>query len=93
MLKTTTLLNVSFLFIRSIFKTIINSIHVVAYIWRLFDLSFINASFFCKVQLCILYTDTLFQSKGGWTGGRGTGIKGAGWGRGAGVEGAEAGVK
>ena len=51
--------------------------------------------FFCKVQLCILYTGTLFQSKGGRTGGRGTGIKGggvvvegAGRGRGGGVKGA-----
>ena len=42
---------------------------------------------FCKVQLCILYTGTLFQSKGGWTGGWGTGIKGGG----VGVEGARAG--
>ena len=48
---------------------------------------------FCKVQLCILYTGTLFQSKGGWTGGAvyedkvgGMGVEGRGKGVG-GVEG------
>ena len=43
--------------------------------------------FFCKVQLCILYTGTLFQSKGGWTVGRVYGDKGGG----VGLEGAGAG--
>ena len=43
--------------------------------------------FFCKVQLCILYTGTLFQSKGGWAGVRGTGIRGRGGGRGGGGRG------
>ena len=55
-------------------------------VWRIF---YKYIFFFCKVQLCILYTNTLFQSKGGWGGGGGgAGGGGGGGGKGGGIEGA-----